>query len=603
MMKKRGLFISALIMALSVNAAGAEVISSIHETEEGVAPGMKKVTVEGKIPVTDDDDLIKNAVTFAVFNSGIGIGADNSIDLSQIDKYGDGSQIGYSNQITANEDGTYSFSYTMSAETGNYLIRIGYNGKTENEGSQKIYKYVSPADYINFEKELGEAFDRKDEQGYDSGSKIIELAEVYSDKGILYIPVYEKIKNDEEILKFIGDYILSLAKPEDVEEFSKRFEEGFAVEKLNGKTVDEVKAFFENDEYVKLLNINEEVKSAFYSNEEVLKSAVYSELAEKSQIGKDADTLSNEICDIIVFSEFDDMLWQGNLQVIEKYKNYLGISFDEYNSLSSGAKKNHAMIEFAKGIASLKSTEDVKALFDSSVEKGKKYTAESDKNYSDSKKGSSGGGGGGTVIVAGVSDVTTPSAPKDENKDSVEKIFKDIENYSWAADSIEALAKKNIISGDGAGNFRPGDAVKREEFLKMILVALDLKETDIDVTFDDVTSDKWYYKYIKGGIFYHLIQGVGNDRFGVGNSIKRADAAVIMDRVLKMYGKEYSVKEIVYKDVLKNELEYAFDAIYRVSEAKLMNGTAKTTFEPARSITRAEAAVVIERLIKLLENN
>ncbi|MBO5949075.1 hypothetical protein J6Q66_09615, partial [bacterium] len=49
---------------------------------------------------------------------------------------------------------------------------------------------------------------------------------------------------------------------------------------------------------------------------------IYSELAEKSQTGKDIGTLSNEICNIIVLSEFDDMLWQGNLQVLEKYKNY-----------------------------------------------------------------------------------------------------------------------------------------------------------------------------------------------------------------------------------------------------------------------------------------
>ena len=195
------------------------------------------------------------------------------------------------------------------------------------------------------------------------------------------------------------------------------------------------------------------------------------------------------------------------------------------------------------------------------------------------------------------------NSDKEDNSAAEQFIYKDTNNVDWAYQAIQRLTQKGIVSGDGDGYFRPNSEVKREEFLKMVIEALNLKNVDENITFKDVDENAWYYKYICGGIYYELINGMDNNIFGVGKNIKRADVAVILVRILKMYGKEYSKKEIVYRDVLKSEIEYAYDAIYTVSEAKLMNGTSNVTFEPDRSLTRAESAVVIDRLITLLENN
>ena len=165
------------------------------------------------------------------------------------------------------------------------------------------------------------------------------------------------------------------------------------------------------------------------------------------------------------------------------------------------------------------------------------------------------------------------------------------------------MKEKGVISGTGDGNFQPQNPVTREEFLKMVIEALGLRNRVEDVTFTDVDTGSWYYPYICGGVYYQLINGMEDGSFGVGQSIKRADVAVILVRLLAMYGKEYTWKSIVFKDVLKEELEYAYDAIYSVAEAKLMTGTGDVTFEPLKSLTRAEAAVIIDRAMTLLENN
>ena len=38
--------------------------------------------------------------------------------------------------------------------------------------------------------------------------------------------------------------------------------------------------------------------------------------------------------------------------------------------------------------------------------------------------------------------------------------------------TIESLAAKNVLNGDGTGKFRPEDAVTREEFVKMVNLSI-----------------------------------------------------------------------------------------------------------------------------------
>ena len=130
----------------------------------------------------------------------------------------------------------------------------------------------------------------------------------------------------------------------------------------------------------------------------------------------DIKSIADDITNSIILSEFDSLLWQGNMQVLEKYQTYLNIAFNDYNALSDIEKKNYAMTEFAKGIESLKNVNEVKELFDESVKKGKNYSSGKGNGYSDSRNESSSGGGkgsggGGTSIVIGGGIVTTEFTP------------------------------------------------------------------------------------------------------------------------------------------------------------------------------------------------
>ncbi len=68
--------------------------------------------------------------------------------------------------------------------------------------------------------------------------------------------------------------------------------------------------------------------------------------------------------------------------------------------------------------------------------------------------------------------------------------FLDVPSDHWATGYINYASSTGIINGDGNGSFRPGDQVKYEEAIKMVVCALGYGE---DVIMD---TDDWSAGYI-----------------------------------------------------------------------------------------------------------
>lgn len=68
--------------------------------------------------------------------------------------------------------------------------------------------------------------------------------------------------------------------------------------------------------------------------------------------------------------------------------------------------------------------------------------------------------------------------------------YSDVPSSHWASGFVKIATDMNIIGGDGKGKFRPGDMVKYEEAVKMVVCALGLA--------DKITPDSkdWAKPYI-----------------------------------------------------------------------------------------------------------
>ena len=220
-------------------------------------------------------------------------------------------------------------------------------------------------------------------------------------------------------------------------------------------------------------------------------------------------------------------------------------------------------------------------------------------NISD-KKGGSGGGSGGLYTTASVPSVT-PIPDNTKENENILNIFNDISGYDWAAESIERLYDKKIINGKGNGMFAPSDCVTREEFTAMIVRAFDITcENKNEKSFSDIEEGKWYENYIKIAASCGIVSGMPDGNFGIGNMITRQDMAVILSNLLKNNNISVVAEKPDFYDF--NEVDsYAEIAVMTLSKLKIINGFEDNTYRPHGNMTRAEAAVVINRILTYLK--
>ncbi|MBR5508355.1 MAG: S-layer homology domain-containing protein, partial [Clostridia bacterium] len=248
---------------------------------------------------------------------------------------------------------------------------------------------------------------------------------------------------------------------------------------------------------------------------------------------------------------------------------------------------NVGTIEFA---ASGKVVYDLETLYDVvSVLNEKSFAVNVTKNTNKDTGGSSGGSGGSSSSGLG--------GIKEEVK--TEKFeFKDIDSVAWAKDSIEYLLNYGVISESDDANFRPNDSVKREEFVKMIVVALGVYDSKATTDLKDVDSSKWCYQYVASAQKLGLVKGNDKGAFGVGEEITREDMAVIISRALEILGFE---NDGVNSEIFADDAQisgYAKDAVYMMKELGLINGMGDGNFAPKSTATRAQTAKMIFEMMK-----
>ena len=116
-------------------------------------------------------------------------------------------------------------------------------------------------------------------------------------------------------------------------------------------------------------------------------------------------------------------------------------------------------------------------------------------------------------------------------------MFSDVKSESWYADIIQAAFDANLITGY-AGEFRPEDYITREEIAKIITKNYrvenyyDTNEKDLEKYIDKNDISEWAMEYILKSIEFDLIKGITEIELAPKAYATRAQAAVIIHRLL-----------------------------------------------------------------------
>lgn len=205
--------------------------------------------------------------------------------------------------------------------------------------------------------------------------------------------------------------------------------------------------------------------------------------------------------------------------------------------------------------------------------------------------GGNGGGGGGFAGSGETKNVGSVGAPSNAQTVFQSAKYSDIENVSWAIRAIEALTDAGIVSGTGGGKFEPERIVTREEFVKMVVLAVGLKDENQNLNFSDVKKGSWAESFIKIAVKAGIITGESEGVFGVGKPLSRQDMAVIACRAGR--GNQAAKREKMEFSDSGEISDYAKSSVETLYMAELINGFENNTFRPFELCTRAMAAQVI----------
>ncbi|MGN0163723.1 MAG: S-layer homology domain-containing protein, partial [Candidatus Ornithomonoglobus sp.] len=185
--------------------------------------------------------------------------------------------------------------------------------------------------------------------------------------------------------------------------------------------------------------------------------------------------------------------------------------------------------------------------------------------------------------------------------------FSDIAGH-WAHDIIQSMADSGIINGieeDGQLLFKPDSNITRIQFAAIMCNALGIDPeeyiaAELDFT-DSGNIQPWAVNYVKAMVSLGYINGRSDDDgatsyFAPEDNIKRSEAFAVMSRTID----DDRTAKLTYADADSIPL-WAVDSFKKLAAFDIIGGFEDNTIRPENFTTRAEAAALVMKLIKIID--
>ncbi len=169
--------------------------------------------------------------------------------------------------------------------------------------------------------------------------------------------------------------------------------------------------------------------------------------------------------------------------------------------------------------------------------------------------------------------------------------FPDVQGH-WAQAYIEALAKRNIISGFPGGNFRPNEPVTRVQFAAIIDKAFTPPARQASTQFKDINSSFWGYPAIQSAAKGGFMRGYPEGDFRPNQAIPRVEALVALASGLNFNAGSTGVLS-KYQDASQIP-SWATAAVAAATQRQIVvNYPVLVQLNPGQNATRAEVAAFV----------
>lgn len=173
---------------------------------------------------------------------------------------------------------------------------------------------------------------------------------------------------------------------------------------------------------------------------------------------------------------------------------------------------------------------------------------------------------------------------------------------AWALKAMAMLADRGILQGKGDGRIDPAGAVTRAEFAAVLVRGLGLGLRGDPLAFDDVKPNAWFKSVVDIAASNGVVQGIGGNRFGPELAIARQDLGVMIYRALKAVNVALPEAGAGGFSDDGRIAAYAIEAVHALEAADIVQGRSDGRFDPKAMTSRAEAAVILKRVLDHIES-
>ena len=182
--------------------------------------------------------------------------------------------------------------------------------------------------------------------------------------------------------------------------------------------------------------------------------------------------------------------------------------------------------------------------------------------------------------------------------------FFDVSCSAWYYDSVKYVFDRSFMRGTSDKFFSPEIPLTRA----MVVTILNRMAGPVRIpgacSFTDVPAGEWYSDAVGWAEAMEIVKGVGDGKFAPDARVTRADFATMLYRfgnAVYFEWKESGDNNVSPPDS-GSVPEYAVTAVGSLFGSGILNGRENGVFDPFSPVTRAEAAAMVERIIKYGES-
>ena len=183
---------------------------------------------------------------------------------------------------------------------------------------------------------------------------------------------------------------------------------------------------------------------------------------------------------------------------------------------------------------------------------------------------------------------------------SAESKFSDVNAGAWYESAVGFVSDKGYMVGVSDTTFAPDADVTRAMFVTVLSRVVEAKADATKSDFSDVPDGTWFTGPVAWAAENGIVSGVGEGKFDPNASISRQDACTILARSVEKLslgltageGKSFSDEATI--------ADYAKEPVSKVASWGLITGFEDGTFGPKGTTTRAQLAIIFQRLVNAL---